>query len=391
MYNTVMRRPEVTHRSARRGFSRPRCCPTRIVMAIPRPIMGMNARVLMLNAMLVAARADVPRRPTIKRKMVKPARSTKNWTPLGRPKRMIRRTQGRIESPAPNDMETAILVLAEHEPAIHQEGGDHRDVGGDGGAGDPHLRKAADAEDQQIIEDDVDGGGDQVGPHDRPRLAAAGEEAAQRRGGDGRKRSQAEDAEVDDFPALDLGIVSDEAEGRVGERDEACHDDGPDQRHVETLPDGRTDPLVSSRPDVLRDEGAHVARGPDEQAHQGVVQDAGRRRGGKGRGGVPGEKHAIHEMLERPRAGTQDQRERDEQDLPVATLGHPGTVLGCPQTLRQWSTPRPGGSFRDHPAPHGGRGPLARVNHCTMRSRVARSLPPRRPHTRLRRGTDGLY
>ena len=85
-----MWKPEYTLRSARSGFCMPIYCPTSTETAMPKPNIGMNASVLMLNAILVAARLVVPRRPTRRMKIVNPAISTKNCTPLGKPKRRSR-------------------------------------------------------------------------------------------------------------------------------------------------------------------------------------------------------------------------------------------------------------------------------------------------------------
>jgi len=59
--------------------------PTSTLTAIPNPIMGMKASVLMLNAMFVAARLTVPRRPTMRTKAANPAMSSMNCIPEGTP------------------------------------------------------------------------------------------------------------------------------------------------------------------------------------------------------------------------------------------------------------------------------------------------------------------
>ena len=62
-------------------------------MAMPSPIIGMKARELMLKAMLVAASSTMPSLPISRMKTVKPKMSIKNCTPLGKPKRRMRRSR----------------------------------------------------------------------------------------------------------------------------------------------------------------------------------------------------------------------------------------------------------------------------------------------------------
>ena len=62
-----------------------------IVEGSAKPIIGINANVLMLNAILDAAKLFVPNRPRIMINAVMPITSIKNCTPLGTPKRSRRR------------------------------------------------------------------------------------------------------------------------------------------------------------------------------------------------------------------------------------------------------------------------------------------------------------
>jgi len=220
--------------------------------------------------------------------------------------------------------ETAVVIAGEDQKAQQQETDRPGADRGDRRSGDPHLRQTPAAEDQGVVERDVDDHAEQGAEHHRPGHPPAGEEGRQRGDGDMEDGAAAEDIEIDPLQGLDLRAVAGEAEQRpAGDQGKEPEDQAGEQGEIDPLPQHPADLAMGAAAAVLGDEHPGVAADPAEEGHEQEGGDAGRRGGGDRLEVVVGEKGAVGEFHYRGRRHARHQRQADPDDVMVAAATAP--------------------------------------------------------------------
>ena len=162
-----------------------------------------------------------------------------------------------------------IRIKITHEDGDDGQFDEPRDEGGDGGAADFHARESAVAENQQIVENDVDEEGDH-GVDEPDAHHFDGAHGAQQRHADAEDEiGDGENAQVCRAAADDVRMIRDESDEPFGEEE---RDEGHGRRHDERQPQGDGDDILYvvrvAFPPVLRrqdDERAFNAEEDDLQ------------------------------------------------------------------------------------------------------------------------------
>ena len=216
------------------------------------------------------------------------------------------------------------------------------------------------AEDEHVVDDDVEGCRGDIHIEDRPGAAPPTVEA-----GHGRRQRQGtypitQDAKIGDLVGPYRRVVSDEIKNRRGQLRHEQAGAGADESQVSALPDGRADSPGTPRSGVLGDEGVDVSRHAEEEADEDEVrQRRGQRRGESVRG-VPREEHAVDKVLDAPAGRAQNHRESDDEELAVTARCSPARAYGVDHegsgqaaAKASTSTGRPPRADDDQPASTG--------------------------------------
>ena len=126
---------------------------------------------------------------------------------------------------------------SQQDDDIKEDGGGLSRNGSDGGSGDSQPGKRSTAEDQDVVESDIEQGCGDVDPHDDGGAATSGEEARECTGEQEGEAAEAEDLEVACFEDLDVRVVSGPGEDRVGQWSAQCEQQSGEQRDVDGLPE----------------------------------------------------------------------------------------------------------------------------------------------------------
>ena len=110
---------------------------------------------------------------------------------------------------------------------------------------------------------------------------------------------------------------------RQGEKGQ--DDDSGAEGEVESLPDGGSDPCVLTSAGILGHECVHVCRRTDEGGHERDADQTGGSCGCDGLRRVPGEEHPVDEMLNDDGSRTQNERDGELEDFPVASFIAPAS------------------------------------------------------------------
>ena len=210
-----------------------------------------------------------------------------------------------------------LLFPGEDQPGktedIDAPGGDR----GDGGAFDAHLRHAPVAEDQGVIERDVDEDPEKGDDHHRSGDPPAGEE-----GGEGNHRHMehgalAEDGKVDFFERPhSLGVAGEGKERPRRKNPEQPEDEAGGQGEMDALPQHAADLALIAPAGILGDEDSDVAADPAEKGDGQIGDDAGRQGRGDGIDAVIGKEDPVGEFHQGRGRQAEDQRQADRAGPP---------------------------------------------------------------------------
>jgi len=208
-----------------------------------------------------------------------------------------------FQPPAFPGMIDTIVATGQQQNEKYQQGkhtGNHR---GNGGASNAELRKSPVSENQGVVQNEVNHRGRSIDPHHRPCFAPTAEKSGQRIRADIGAAAQAHDLKIDNFVLLNRWAVADQLERRAGEGDDTQHDEPTDQRHIDALPEGRTDAMVPPRPVILGHERTDIAGSSHEDADDGKTEHSRGHSCCNGFRRVPRQKHPVHKVLDRPGGG----------------------------------------------------------------------------------------
>ena len=118
-------------------------------------------------------------------------------------------------------------------------------------------------------------------------------------------------------------IMAHKVEDGLCKGNEADQDASSQQRYINPLPEERANPGEPFGTVVLGDKGAHKARRAHKEARDGEVNHSRWHGSRDCLSRVPGEKHPIDEVLDRPGTGAQYQGNCDDQDLSISPFSSP--------------------------------------------------------------------